>query len=193
MTIVKYYMMDVLLALEPINWNKRYKDKLSESLGEKEKKKVSWPKDPKKPSRPFEELQGSYQNPAYGLIEVCILGPETCHPITLDPEIKAVLTWADEIPTKSMTRLIVKPDKKLFCSYMLFSHYDGDTFKVSILMVQETQSTGTGYAVYVMEDDLVGQMTFGGIALMGNFWGASQDGARVPTDVAKGEVWFQRQ
>ena len=72
-SIVLYNIIDRLLGLDQIDWNKRVRDQISKAKAEAEKQNKEEDKERKlntKPSHPLEDYAGDYENPAYGTISV---------------------------------------------------------------------------------------------------------------------------
>jgi CubicO group peptidase (beta-lactamase class C family) len=72
-SVVLYNIIDRMLNLSEIDWNKRIKEQLDKAKAEAEKAKKEADKDRKlntKPSHPLEEYAGEYEHPAYGSIAI---------------------------------------------------------------------------------------------------------------------------
>ncbi|KAF9043851.1 hypothetical protein BDZ89DRAFT_219054 [Hymenopellis radicata] len=69
-TILKWYLADVALGLELIDWNGRMKKKVLENYTHESRPR---PINPPSSSLPFSDLGGSYGNLGYGALELCLL------------------------------------------------------------------------------------------------------------------------
>jgi hypothetical protein len=71
--IVLYNIVDRLLGLDQVDWNKRIKDQIAKGKAEDEKAEKEADKDRKlntQPSHPLADYAGDYENPGYGLVSV---------------------------------------------------------------------------------------------------------------------------
>ncbi|MFQ5632809.1 MAG: serine hydrolase, partial [bacterium] len=71
--IVSYYVTDLLLEMEPVDWNSRIKsqvDKAKESQEKQEDKKDEQRITGTKPSHKLAEFAGEYEHPGYGIINI---------------------------------------------------------------------------------------------------------------------------
>jgi hypothetical protein len=72
-TIVLYNIIDRILGLDQVDWNKRTRDQINKAKAEAEKTKKEANKDRKlntRPSHPLEDYAGDYEHPAYGTISI---------------------------------------------------------------------------------------------------------------------------
>ncbi len=75
--IVLHNIVDRLLGLDPIDWNKRTRDEVAKAKAEEEKEKQEPDKVRKmgtQPSHSVADFAGDYENPAYGLVSVIKAG-----------------------------------------------------------------------------------------------------------------------
>jgi CubicO group peptidase (beta-lactamase class C family) len=71
--IVSYNIIDRLLGLDQVDWNKRTRDDIAKGKAEDEKARKEEDKDRKldtRPSHPLADYAGDYENPAYGTFSV---------------------------------------------------------------------------------------------------------------------------
>lgn len=71
--IVLYDIVDRLLGLDQVDWNKRIKDQIAKGKAEVEKAEKEADKDRKlntQPSHPLADYAGDYENPGYGTVSV---------------------------------------------------------------------------------------------------------------------------
>jgi len=71
--IVLYDIVDRLLGLDQVDWNKRIKDQIAKGKAEDEKGEKEAEKDRKlntQPSHPLVDYAGDYENPGYGTVSV---------------------------------------------------------------------------------------------------------------------------
>ena len=71
--IVSYNIIDRVLGLDQVDWNKRTRDDIAKGKAEDEKAKKEEDKDRKlntQPSHPLADYAGDYENPAYGTFSV---------------------------------------------------------------------------------------------------------------------------
>ena len=71
--IVAYNILDRLLGLDPVDWNKRTRDAVSAAKAQAEKAQKEEDKDRKpdtRPSHPLADYVGDYENPGYGTVSV---------------------------------------------------------------------------------------------------------------------------
>ena len=74
-SIVLYNIIDRLLGLSPVDWNKRIKDQMGKAKAEAEKAKKEPDKDRKtdtQPSHPLADYAGEYEHPGYGRLAVVV-------------------------------------------------------------------------------------------------------------------------
>ena len=67
--IVYQNIVDRLLGLDQVDWNKRTKDEIAKAKAEDEKARKEADKDRKpdtRPSHPLADYAGDYENPGYG-------------------------------------------------------------------------------------------------------------------------------
>jgi len=72
-SIILYNILDRLLGLSQVDWNKRLKEQLDKAKAEAEKAKKEADKDRKldtRPSHPLEDFAGEYEHPAYETLAV---------------------------------------------------------------------------------------------------------------------------
>ncbi len=72
-SIILYNVIDRLLNLSQVDWNKRFKEQLDKAKAEAEKAKKEADKDRKletRPSHPLEDFAGEYEHPAYGTFAI---------------------------------------------------------------------------------------------------------------------------
>ncbi len=73
-SLVAYYVSDLLLGLEPVDWNTRLKMKVAqaEQIEKNKAKEELIRKKDTRPSHPLREYTGEYEHPAYGVITVSL-------------------------------------------------------------------------------------------------------------------------
>jgi len=72
-TIVLYNIIDRILGLDQVDWNKRTRDQANKAKAEAEKAKKEADKDRKlntRPSHPLEDYAGDYEHPGYGTVSI---------------------------------------------------------------------------------------------------------------------------
>jgi hypothetical protein len=74
-TILAYRVFDLLLGLEPVDWNERFHQEHLEvkaGVEQSKEKSAAERKEGHPPAHPLEEYAGSYQHPGYGAIELSL-------------------------------------------------------------------------------------------------------------------------
>ncbi len=74
-TTIAYRVFDLLLGLEPVDWNERFHQEYLELKAGEEKSKeksATGRKEGHPPAHALEEYTGTYQNPGYGAIEITL-------------------------------------------------------------------------------------------------------------------------
>ncbi|KAG6819427.1 hypothetical protein H0H93_011954, partial [Arthromyces matolae] len=192
--VVKYYLLDIALGLEPVDWNSRVKQLIPSAIPLPPPKR---PSNATLPSVPLPTLAGLYNNDGYGVNEICYVSApypaqsKNCE--ALNANLSTILPGAVDpgVPT-----LIASWDSP-WASHVRLSHFDGNSFNVSALIsvpnvgnatgTYWTYSSGYGpYAEFVVSGDKIG------LALQYGIWGA---GAGVPEPQGpmpadRAEVWF---
>jgi hypothetical protein len=122
MAIINYYLADRIFGLEPIDWDKRYKDVVikshNDTLG-----KPARPDDPRPPSSPFKSYAGKYLNLGYGPIELCLVDQDeedSCGTSALPGTLK-------DVPT------LMAKWNKFWSTHFKLEHFDGDLWNMTVL------------------------------------------------------------
>lgn len=144
-------------------------------------------------------LAGSYHDPAYGTIELCVVSSSP------DKESKACAALRKDAPTilpgainaSSSTPTLLAHVNKVFTSHLRLTHFDGAVWNVTELTSQAslTELGEFGVGEYGSGDAVVAEFDGGGFGVTGGFWGAGEgvaDPQAGKTVRERSEVWFER-
>ncbi|KAG6819429.1 hypothetical protein H0H93_011956 [Arthromyces matolae] len=195
--IVKYYLLDIALGLNPVDWNTRLKEVVPfYNPGPPPAR----PTNANLPSVPLPSLAGVYNNKGYGSNELCYVSSKAYTPQSktcreLNDNLSTIFPGAVEpgIPT-----FITKWDSP-WASHLKFRHFDGNLFNVSTLLSvpsvdpQDAGKFWTYTPGFSSPAEFVINGSHIGFGLSG-VWGA---GISVPdlvgaTPKERAEVWFDR-
>lgn len=188
-------VLDDIMHLEPTNWEdsmvtKSFKD--GPQIG---------PLVPvTRPSAAIAHIIGRYHDPEYGTIDVKhVLADHfksTSSHLAVSDELATVIRSAlsssrvEQIDITRETYYAALP--RLWTQGLIFTHFDGPVFNVSVIMIQERLDNGTpisrilgkGSAVFVEGE---------GVGMFEGFWQGNDVIRAVEEDVKKhAEVWFGR-
>ncbi|KAF7312569.1 F-box domain-containing protein [Mycena indigotica] len=206
---VKWWIADRAFRLENIDWAKRYGDKFLESARKNRESVTPRPSSPAPPTSPWDTMQGTFTNGAYGSISPCFVATShaglnnACTKVIKHSVVQRILSAQnDEIPT------FIVPFKRTFSTYLRFLHFEGNTFNVSYVWSNADVRRREGFVANKEKDD--GDVITGlddryvvewvdsssggqsGWAFSDNFWGKGGD-VRPPegaTARERAEVWF---
>ncbi|CAK5283245.1 unnamed protein product [Mycena citricolor] len=194
---IKWRILDSVMGLEPLDWNSRFENDI-----ENEKRfrglgtMVPRPSHPEPASLPFTEMLGVFSHAAYGPFSPCLFdAPTSCS----DPAVERMVRFNASLhpaPT------FVVPFKRTLATHLLFTHFSGNTFNVSVIWSNTQARLDAGYPaggdVVVGFDERHTVEWVGGArearsqhgwAFGGNFWGAEGGYGEV---VEGAEAWFGR-
>ncbi|KAJ6609481.1 beta-lactamase/transpeptidase-like protein [Mycena sp. CBHHK59/15] len=195
---IKFRLIDEALKLEPIDWSARFKSLITTKVNGRTIP-TPRPANATLPSFPFDTLAGTYQDPGYGTIDLCLVSPEsessasescrqlleeipTTLPGTLDPQIPTLLArW-----------------KGFGVTHVSLAHFEHNVFNLSGLSSIPTGNfSDRPYWVSVESDPgLVAEFSCDGILGVGlrGLWGAG-DGVKSPKGENvkdRSEAWFEK-
>jgi hypothetical protein len=188
-------VLDDIMHLEPTNWEDIMVTRLFKE-GPEKGPAVSSPR----PAPAGDAVVGRYHDPAYGAFDIKRV-PSISQSLggshsTVSDEIAGVIRSAldssrvEQIDTTRQMYYAAVP--RLWTQGVIFTHFDGPLFNVSVIMVQDRVDNGTpisrilgkGTAVFVE-----GQ----GVGMFEGFWQGNEVIRVVEEDVAShAEVWFNR-
>ncbi|CAK5267240.1 unnamed protein product [Mycena citricolor] len=194
---IKWRILDSVMGLEPLDWNSRFEqdienEKRFRGLGTM----VPRPSHPEPASLPFSEMQGVFSHAAYGPFSPCLFdAPTSCSDPTVERMVQANASL-HPAPT------FVVPFKRTLATHLLFTHFSGNTFNVSVIWSNTQARLDAGYPaggdVVVGFDERHTVEWVGGArearsqhgwAFGGNFWGAEGGYGEV---LEGAEAWFGR-
>ncbi|KAK7042563.1 beta-lactamase class penicillin binding protein [Favolaschia claudopus] len=198
---VKFRIIDEFLNLEAIDWSERYQSIIADRV-KNGPKPTPRSQQPAPPSVPFSDLAGTYTDPGYGSLDLCLISPkslvdspsESCSqligeipiqiPSTLDPEVPTLLArW----PAFGMT-------------HVSLAHFERNVFNVTaIFSIPTANASDKPYWVQTQSDpSLVAEFALddsekASVGLRG-FWGAGEGVESPEGDSVKdrAEVWFEK-
>ena len=188
-------LLDDIMHLESTNWEDIMVTRLFKE-GPEKGPAVSSPR----PGPASDIVVGRYHDPAYGTMDIervpsITQNPRGSHP-TVSDELAGVIRSAldssrvEQIDTTREMYYAAVP--RLWTQGVIFTHFDGPLFNVSVIMIQDRVDNGTpisrilgkGTAVFVK-----GQ----GVGMFEGFWQGNDVIRAVEEDVARhAEVWFNR-
>lgn len=194
---VVYAILDDVLGLDPIDWEDRL-------VTERLKTALQWVELPDTPRDPpkDESITGEYFNEGYGAFALTrVYLPNSTLFRTLDEgdAMFSTLEAGPRGPLNLTGPIYVAPFQKTFLSYIAFTHFDGNLFNWTGVLIYPKidddgyagMTMGVGSAVVVPEK---------GLGMFGNFWGGShgkewrgeaviRNGEEVQEE---SEVWFPK-
>ncbi|KAF8056683.1 beta-lactamase/transpeptidase-like protein [Lyophyllum atratum] len=189
--IIKNYIIDKALGLEPIDWNSRYKAQKSipPPLA------TPRPINTTLPSTNFTNLAGTYKNNGYGKIELCLLAPENPAPSDSCRELAAnVTTTLPGALRPGIPTLIGQVNSPWF-SHIVIEHFNADLFNVSLFISTPTNDTSEPYWTYndkrKSDNGMIGELDIegGNVAFgLAGFWAGLWDGAAAGVPKPSGET-----
>ncbi|KAF5382272.1 hypothetical protein D9757_008953 [Collybiopsis confluens] len=190
MEIIKYHLVDRVLGLEAIDWNKRFKEEVVSTFnsGKEHLKAILKSQHRLPPSVPLSELaEGTYINPAYGTLKFAL-----------------ATSRVEELPNlkeADMPCLWTRWDR-IWATHLVLAHLEGNKFRVLLPRSLPLDDPSKPYWMNyeIKGNDLSAEFVINdsgaevlGFALNGNFWGAS--GVEEPQGEGikgRAEVWFDR-
>jgi hypothetical protein len=188
-------LLDDIMHLEPMNWEDIMVTRLFKE-GPEKGPVVSSPR----PAPASDAVIGRYHDPAYGTMDIqrvpAITQSLGRSPSTVSDELAGVVRSAldssrlEQIDTSREMYYAVSP--RFWTQGVIFTHFDGPLFNVSVIMIQDSVDNGTpisrilgkGTAIFVE-----GQ----GVGMFEGFWQGNEVVRGVEEDVAsQAEVWFNR-
>ncbi|KAF9463776.1 beta-lactamase/transpeptidase-like protein [Collybia nuda] len=195
MEIIKYRLLDESLGLTGIDWNSRYKAMIAPPQD-----LVKKPVDPSPPFVDFTILAGTYNNPGYGKVELCLVSNNT----SLSKSCQTLISKSSRIlpgGVESGVPTFLGEFNALGMTYIRISHYDGNTFNITGLNSFATGDPAKPYWVFSYPSPSDGNI-FAEFAVDGNeigfgltgIWGAGKDilGPKGNTMRERAEAWFTK-
>ncbi|KAH8795142.1 hypothetical protein DL96DRAFT_1649621, partial [Flagelloscypha sp. PMI_526] len=198
--IIKFRLMDAAMGLDPIDWTSIYVQ-LMQAAAAASAQAPTPPSNITLPSASFEQLQGKYADPAYGVIELCYVPPNSSASSTSE---KCNETLAKTNPAIIFTpthKYVVARDDAPFDTHWILSHWNRDLFNLSDVFFEPIpNATSKDNAKYwLMSADTFAVAVFSpaadGFGIAGGFWGGGAS-AVEPNGTSvkdKSEVWFTSQ
>ncbi|KAJ7153556.1 beta-lactamase/transpeptidase-like protein [Mycena crocata] len=200
--IIRYRLMDELFALEPVDWDTRYKQ-LATGTALVRASMVNTPRSGSAtpPTAEFSSLVGKYSNPGYTEVELCQIVPP---PSSASDSCKAIAKTLNSTSTFSslvdptVPTLVFTWDR-VASEYVALAHFNKDIFNVTGWTGMPTGDAAS--PVWAFDARFAGtHAEFGssngttGFGLLGGLWGP---GAGVPdpkgdTAEERAEVWFSK-
>ncbi|KAJ6536834.1 beta-lactamase/transpeptidase-like protein [Mycena capillaripes] len=191
MESVKYRIVDEVLQLDAIDWTARYRQQVAAEIPPPV---LSRPKNADPPSVSYAALAGTYTNPAYGSLDLCLFAENTSPNTTcssLSEEVAKHLSSVIEpgVPT------FISPWTNIVTTHMQLSHFSGNVFNLTGLVNYPSevpeQSWVRKIPLSAVEFEVDGEDI--GFATLG-IWGP---GAGVPppegnTVKERAEIWFTK-
>ncbi|TFK70847.1 beta-lactamase/transpeptidase-like protein [Pluteus cervinus] len=145
MDIIKFYLIDRALGLEPIDWNGRSSFVKPRFLPVVPlvfpgPPATPRPADAKPPTGGFGSLAGQYSNPGYGSYKFCYIPPNTTGSHSIAPPSNMSSTNCNDLISSLPTLLpgALDPTIPTYISrwdkafdFVVFSHFDGDLFNAT--------------------------------------------------------------
>ncbi|THV07964.1 beta-lactamase/transpeptidase-like protein [Dendrothele bispora CBS 962.96] len=210
-TIITMRILDEVFGLEVIDWNTRVKFITSILYEQRVSRMVPRPSEPQSPSVPMSTIMGTYKNPAYGTLELCLV-PQSVEGEGLQSDSCRVLL--DEIPFRlpgainTRVPTFVARWDKLWVSHFKLEHFSNNLFNASVLTSYpiidastENPDDGQEYWAQVLspfdtppmaEIAIEGDIVVG-LGIVG-MWGAGQDvqSPRGNDIEERAEIWFAK-
>ncbi|KAF5353762.1 hypothetical protein D9757_012942 [Collybiopsis confluens] len=219
-TIVLRRLIDHILGYEPIDWNTRMQNAISEAVSKKAAGMIARPHKPRSPTHPIRSLErSSFEHPTYGALRPCYVNLEKntpfhseCSKVLDDPVVQQIIKTpfirnSTTAETLAIPAVII-PSKGFFFTHIMLRHFSGNLFNGSILWSNRAVRVQEGYQEDGEED---GDVITGfedrfevewvpetdsdeeGLAFKGGFWGKGRK-AKTPAGTGKksAEVWFAK-
>ncbi|RDB30719.1 Gigasin-6 [Hypsizygus marmoreus] len=142
--IIKYYLMDRALGLEPIDWSGR----LMAQKSVPPTRATPRPANATLPSANFTSLAGVYNNAGYGQFELCLISPPNPSASTpcqaMASNISSILPNAIRPGIPTLVGAIDSP----WLSHFRIEHFNQDLFNVSLLISTAQNDTTEPYWTY---------------------------------------------
>ncbi|KAF8626617.1 hypothetical protein AX15_004784 [Amanita polypyramis BW_CC] len=200
---VKWRITDEILGLNEIDWDSRYRSAINRIYHDM-RDVVKDPVNARSPSAEFVDLEKAYSHLAYGTLRPCYVNKthdisSYCSRVLNSSAVKRILEFSDlTIPT------FIIPFKRFFATHLRLTHFDKDTFNVSVIWsnkeVREAEGYKDGEDVIVgldghYEVEWVNAGKEGeGLAFRGGFWIKEESDleSREPEGMGEesAEVWF---
>jgi hypothetical protein len=200
--VIKNYIYDRALGLEPIDWNARYKAIKSVPP----EAATARPSSPKAPALDFSALAGKYFNPGYGTLDFCQVTPAPKNASAACQALASNLTTIlpGGIDT-SIPTLLAQYDSPWF-SHMRLQHFNGNVFNISLISSTPTTGNSTDkFWTYNPRPNGSDQVAVGEFDISGNKVGLGMTGvwqgilgSGIPptsgdTVKARAEVYWDKQ
>lgn len=139
--LVKYYIMDRALGLEPIDWSTR----LMAQKFNPPPRATPRPQNATLPSANFTAFAGKYKNDGYGTFELCLAFPENPQSTTTCNDLlQSVPTILPNATRPGIPTFFAAIDSPWF-SHMRVEHFNRDLFNVSYLISTAQNNTNEPY------------------------------------------------
>ncbi|KAJ7070108.1 beta-lactamase/transpeptidase-like protein [Mycena amicta] len=194
---IKYRLVDEALGLPPIDWTERFKQRAIAAYNNRVEP-VSRPSNPTPPSF---ALTGTYHDPGYGTLELCLVSPKS----TQEKEPESCASLRSEAPTllPGIDLSSVKPTllarwRGFMITHISFTHFDGNVFNSSGLNSLptgnndeywvQTLTDSSFLAEFALSEESVVGMSWRGIWGAGGGVGSPEGGSAKD----RAEVWFAK-
>ncbi|RDB18673.1 Gigasin-6 [Hypsizygus marmoreus] len=193
--IVKNYILDKALGLEPIDWSSRYQKLRSIPPA----RATPRPSNATAPSIDFPQLAGTYNNEGYGKIELCLVSPVVAAASSSCQAIQSnISTILPGVVREGIPTLVGAVDSPWY-SHIRVEHFNADLFNVSLLISTPTNDPNEPYWTYNDKSKSDNQQTAElnvegshiGLGLAG-FWAGLWDGAEAGVPKPKGDTVRER-
>ncbi|KAJ7144405.1 beta-lactamase/transpeptidase-like protein [Mycena epipterygia] len=192
----RWRIMDEALKLKAIDWSDRLRSGLIKNFNNRTLP-TPRPKNATLPSLPFDALSGTYHDPGYGTMNLCLVSQDNRSPAS-----NSCRSLLEESPTRlpdildpQMPTLLTKWDG-FRVTHLAFAHFEHNMFNVSGLFSIPTKNSSD--KPYWVSTDIAlpsfeAEFSSDGVGLRG-LWRLG-DGVQSPTGdtiKAKSEVWFSK-
>jgi hypothetical protein len=177
-----------------LRYQKKYQDRLTDA-----RNSTPRPESAKPPTSDYKNMAQAFHHPTYGYVSPCHLQARSpspsCHEFLHSDTVKPLIGSLDHsIPT------LIAPFYRFFSSHLVFTHFDGDLFNVTIFFgnAESRRQQGLsedGDVVFERGHSLAmwmdGSIDGRGWGMMGNWWGKGLEAKEPQGDgMEKAEVIF---
>ncbi|KAF8183036.1 beta-lactamase/transpeptidase-like protein [Mycena galopus ATCC 62051] len=196
---VKFRIMDEFLKLETVDWSARFKSLINTGFIQRP---IPTPRaaNPTLPSISFSALAGTYRDPGYGTLDLCLVSTDSSN-ASASESCRQII---DEIPTALPGVLdphiptLLARWKAFGVTHVSIAHFEHNLFNVTgVFSIPTGNSSDKPY--WVQSDthpNFVAEFSFDGKAGIGirGFWGAGNGVESPHGDSVKdrAEVWFEK-
>ncbi|KAJ7243609.1 beta-lactamase/transpeptidase-like protein [Mycena haematopus] len=198
---VKFRIIDEFLNLKVIDWSGRFKSLVT--IGFEERPiPTPRPTNPTLPSVPFSALAGTYRDPGYGTLDLCLVSPKNL--LVSESTSRSCRRLIEEIPAAlpgivdPRIPTILARWQAFGVTHVSFAHFEHNLFNVTgVFSIPTGNASDKPY--WVQSDshpNFMAEFSFDGKAGVGirGFWGAGS-GVESPSGESiqeRAEVWFEK-